>query len=335
MEYTAPRVFELLAGIPWRQDNVLRIFWVRYSEGSRDAFAQDISKVVGLEGIVALTVRDDGFRNANAVLSDVQRLFTTNQSAFEFCRKQSAQRISVILLGKDEFQLPQGSSPITLPRWFPVAPGRETYFEIADLAMNAEAALLDCPEARIEQIAEFTYRLEAALVERVATLQLSNSDRLRRFVSTAHGGGEISDCATCVMDYRRELALTADPRAYRPNAAKEAKSLISRMLKLVLNNSPKQISMFAQIFAECFENSDHIRLKPTLFAVMLRPTSKMSVQVSNWHAIMLAFYQSYQLMNSAAHAGEYPNYSISLQFVSSVDLRSFLAAARPYVDALN
>ncbi|KVW71504.1 hypothetical protein WK98_07745 [Burkholderia ubonensis] len=291
--------------------------------------------MVGLEGIVALTVRDDGFRNANAVLSDVQRLFTANQTSFEFCRTQSAQRISVILLGKDEFQLPQGASPITLPRWFPVAPGRETFFEIADLAMSAEAALLDCPEARIEQIAEFTYKLETALVERLAALQLSDIDRLHRFVSAAHGGGEISDCTACVTDYRRELALTVDPRAYRPNAAKDAKSLISRLLKLVLHNSPKQISAIAQSLAECFENSDHVRLKPTLFSVMLRPASKMSVQMANWHAIMFAFYQAYQLMNGAAHAGEYPNYSISLQFVSSVDLRSFLAAARPYVDALN
>lgn len=152
-------------------------------------------------------------------------------------------------------------------------------------------------------------------------------------MDTAHGGGVLG-CAACAADYRTELNQSWDPRAYRPNAAKEVKSLISRLLKLVLNNSPKQLSALAQSLAECFGNSGNIRLKPTLFAVMLRPASKMSVEAANWHAIMLAFYQAYQLMNSAAHAGEYPHYSVSLQFVSFVDLRSFLAAACQYVDGL-
>ena len=333
MEYTASRVIELLSGIAWRPGSVLRIFWVRYSEGSRDRFAQQLPRTVGTEGIIALVVRDNGFFNANAILSDVQRLFTDNQSLFESFREVAVQRISVVLLGKNDFHLPQGSSPITLPRWFPVEAGRETFFDISDLAMNSEAALLDCPEARIEQIAEFTHRLEAAIVDRLFAMHSTDISTLRTFVNTAHGGA-VPDCTACVEDYRTELAQSGDPRAYRPNAAKDAKSLISRLLKLVLNSSPKQLGITAQSLAACFGNSGHIRLKPTLFAVMLRPASKMSVDAANWHAIMLAFYQAYQLMNSSAHAGEYPHYSVSLQFVSSVDLRSFLAAACQYVDGL-
>ena len=334
MEYSASRVVDLLSGIAWLPGSVLRIFWVRYSEGSRAAFGQELSRTIGEEGIVALAVRDNGFLNANAILSDVQRLFTENQVAFDICCNAAVQRISVILLGKSEFQLPQGSSPITLPHWFPVAPGRETSFQIADLAMTAEVALLDCPEVRIEQIAELTYRLEQSIVERLGALSITNPAKFRGFVSTAHGGGEVSDCSACLTDYRHELDLTMDARAYRPNAAKDAKSLISRLLKLVLNASPKQVGVIAQSLAESFGNSDHVRLKPTLLTAMCRPASKMSAQTANWHAIMLAFYQAYQLMNGAAHAGEYPHYPVSLLFASSVDLRTFLLNARIYVDAL-
>lgn len=334
MEYTAPRVIELLNEIAWQPGNVLRIFWIRYSEGSRDLFARQLLTTIGVEGIVPLVVRDNSFSNANAILSDVQRLFTENQSAFEKLTGTPVLRISVILLGKNDFQLPQGSSPITLPRWFPIDAGRETFFDISDLAMSSEVALLDCPEARIEQIAEFTYRLEATIVARLSLLQSSNIARLDLFVSTAHGGGAIPDSAACVDEYRYELAQHCDPRAYRPNAARDAKSLIARLLKLVLQSSPKQLGNIAQGLAGCFGNSEHIRLRPTLFAVMLRPASKMNVGTANWHAIILAFYQAYQLMNSAAHAGEYPNYSVALQFVSSVDLRSFLAAACKYVEVL-
>lgn len=334
MEYTASRVIELLSGIAWRPDSVLRIFWVRYSEGSREQFAKQLSSTIGEERVIPLVVRDNGFFNANAILSDVLRLFTENQSVFEDFREEAVQRISVILLGKNDFKLPQGSSPITLPHWFPVWPGRETFFDISDLAMSSEVALLDCPEARIEQIAEFTYKLEMAIVTRLFAMQSTGIEKLQKFVGTAHGGGTVPDCTACVADYRTELNQSGDPRAYRPNAAKEAKSLISRLLKLASNHSPKQLNTIAESFAECFGNSGHIRLRPTLFAVMLRPPAKMSIDAANWHAIILAFYQAYQLMNSAAHAGEYPHYSISLQFVNSVDLRSFLAAACQYVDGL-
>ncbi|WP_322003836.1 hypothetical protein [Paraburkholderia tropica] len=334
MEYTADRVVELVQNIAWHPGRVLRVFWVRHSLESRQALAVEISRVVGAEAIVPLIVRE-GFENANAVMSDVQKAFAANPAAFDCCLGKQIDRVSVILLAKDDFKLPQGASPVILPQWFPVKAGLETFFEIADLAMTAEAALLDCSEARIEQIAEYTYKLEAALVARLALLHSLEPARLRQFVATAHGGGAEPDALASVGDYQQELAKTIDPRAYRPNAAKDAKSLISRLLKLVLHNSPKQLGVVANQLADCFADSSHMTLKPTLFAVMSRPAAKMNAEAANWHAILLAFYQAYQLMNGAAHAGEYPHYSVSLQFVSSVDLRSFLLAARPYVVGLS
>ncbi|CAG9243710.1 hypothetical protein [Paraburkholderia caribensis] len=333
MEYTANRIVELVESITWHPGRVLRIFWVRHSLESRQALAVEISRVVGTEAIVPLIVRE-GFENANAVMSDVQKAFSANRNAFDCCQGKHVERVSVILLAKEDFKLPQGASPVILPQWFPVKAGHETFFEIADLAMTAEAALLDCPEARIEQIAEFTYKLEAELVARLASLQLSEPARVRQFVAAAHGGGAEPDALASVSDYQQELGKTIDPRAYRPNAAKEAKSLISRLLKLVLHNPPKQLGVVASQLADCFTDSSYVTLKPTLFAVMSRPAAKMNVEAANWHSILLAFYQSYQLMNGAAHAGEYPHYSVSLQFVSSVDLRSFLFAARSYVGGL-
>lgn len=333
MEYIAARVAEMLSTIAWKPSYVLRIFWVQHSAGSRNQFAEELPKVVGAEGIVAIPVRDAGFQNANAIFSDVQRLFADNKPAIEALHSLAIQRLSIILIGKSDFQLPQGSSHITLPRWFPVDAGRETFFEIADLGMTAEAALLNCPEARLDQIAEFTYNLETAITDRLAALQSTDRAKLDLFVSTAHNG-IVPDSAACVREYSRELAQCASPRAYRPKAAKESKALIARLLRLVLNISPKQLSGTAEKFAECFSNADHIRLKPPLFAVMLRPATEMSIGAANWHSIMLALYQAYQLMNGAAHADEYPHYSVALQFASSVDLRTFLAAARQYVDTL-
>lgn len=330
MEYNSARVANMLSTIKWNPNHVLRIFWLRHSTGSRDEFAKQLPNADGKEGIVAIPVRDEGFQNANAILSDVQRLFETSKSEIEKLNSMEIQRLSIILIGKIDFQLPQGSSHITLPRWFPVGAGRETYFEIADLGMAAEAGLMSCPEARLDQIAEFTYLLLTAIASRLATIPATQR---AKFVNTAHNGN-VPDSDACAHGYVTELAKCINSRAYRPSASKESKALVSRLLRLVMNASPKQLPETAKIFSECFDNSDHIRLKPTLFSVMLRPTTEMNTGTANWHSILLALYQAYQLMNSAAHADEYPNYSIALQFVSSVDLRTFLVSANQYVAAL-
>lgn len=324
----------MLSTIKWRPEHVLRIFWVRHSNGSRDQFAAQVPSLIEKEGVkegvVVIPVRDMGFQNANAILSDVQRIFSENRQTIESFNSKDIKCLSIILVGKNEFQLPQGSSHITLPNWFPVDAGREASFDISDLGMTAEAGLMNCSEARLDQIAEFTYSLMTAIVDRLTAL---NPSKREKFVNFVHNG-TISDSAARVSEYGIELAQCANPRAYRPNAAKDSKSLISRLLRLVLNASSKQLPDTAKNFSECFSNADHIRLKPTLFAVMFRPAGEMTVGAANWHSILLALYQAYQLMNSAAHADDYPNYSIALQFVSSVDLRTFLASACQYVNSL-
>lgn len=54
---------------------------------------------------------------------------------------------------------------------------------------------------------------------------------------------------------------------------------------------------------------------------------------ANWHAVFVAMFQAYQMMNGSAHAGEYPTYSVGLQHAMSLNLRSFLVQARSFVEA--
>lgn len=335
MNYTPERIAELLNSISWKPSSALRVFWIRYSEGARVDLAERIIQPNTNEAIVPLVVRGNGFSNANAVLSDVQQMFEINRSLLERFRKQTVQKVTVLLIGKNDFSLPQISSPIVLPDWFPVLPSRETYFHIADLGMSAEVALLDCAEARIEEISQFVYDLEFAIVDQLKCLSTANPERLQAFVDTVHGGATVPNSIACLQGYSEHLDSVIDPRAYRPNAAQDSKFLISRLLKLALNKSPKDIAASAKAISNCFNDGGYPKLKPTFFAAMLRPAAMMDGNTANWHSIIFAFYQAYQLMNGAAHAGEYPQYAVTLQYANSVDLRTFLVEARAYVEVLN
>jgi hypothetical protein len=103
---------------------------------------------------------------------------------------------------------------------------------------------------------------------------------------------------------------------------------------LVLGNPPKQLAATAEELGRNLHCLGVTTLKPTFFAVMWRPANRISVEASNWHAILIAFYQAYQLMNAHAHAGEFPAYAVSLQYANSLNLRQFLRDAKEFVESL-
>ena len=55
---------------------------------------------------------------------------------------------------------------------------------------------------------------------------------------------------------------------------------------------------------------------------------------NNWHAILVAMFQAYHLMNGFAHAGEYGTYPVGLIYSTSLDLRRFLRDAERYIESL-
>lgn len=337
MEYEPNRVIELIETVSWEVNSTLRLFWVRH-QGSRTEFVNDIEQIrqanQGIENevIVPLILRENLFLNSNALLSDAQKLFEINRDKFVGFDQSELTKVTVLIIAKSDFRMTQCSSPIILPNWFPVMPGQETYFTIADLGRSAETELLACVEARIDHISELFFALEQAIVNKLDLMNRNNPQTLSKFFLTI--GETSTDFGSCIAMYIRHLNDVQDSRAYRPNAAGDSKFLSARFLRLALNNSPKVIAQKAKDFSECFTSTNDIRLKPTLFALMFSPAAKMDIKIANWHAIILAFYQGYQLMNGGAHCGEYPKYSIALQYANSINLREFYVSAKEYIDDL-
>ncbi len=336
MDYTKQRVWELLQTVPWRENASIRLFWIRQSEGLRDEFAASLLAEIDNEVVVALVLRSDTFRNPNAVLADVMTLFDLNRVTLESLAGTSKARLTVLIVAKEEFRLMQASSPITLPDWFPICPASETHFYITDLGQSAEVEPLNCPEARLEHVAQLIYHLEFAIVHKLKAVHAVDHERVNRFLTALSPSSPPVHDAQPLLDlFEKHLQAINDERAYRPNAADKSKFLAARILKLALNSSPKELGAHAEKLAECLDGSDSYELKQTFFAIMWRPANKMPLAATNWNAVLVAFYQGYQLMNASAHAGEFPAYPIVLQHSSSVNLRRALAAAKDFVDSLS
>lgn len=332
MDLNAHSIIDYVGRVPWRSDECIRVFWVKISDGSRTKISEDLKTLSDQELIVPIILREILFVNANAVLSDFNKLLDINRVFFEQIEKNKYKQITIILLLKEDFKIPQISSPITLPRWFPILAGAETFFRISDLMLSAEVGLLHCLEAGIEQLAIALYDLESNIIRRLSEDERSANQFTRSLIDTLSDkpGGSIEN----VLDgFEKTINAIADPAAYRPNAVK-ATSLLSLLLKQVLKSSPDQLATVAKKLSAAMGDQSTVSLKPTIFAIMLRPTTKIENITRNWHAILIAAYQAYQLMNASAHAGEYPSYPVSLIHSNSRDLVRFLGEANKYISFL-
>lgn len=335
MQHTPERTRELISLLPWTPGERLRVLWLRLSDEGRRSFASRLDCVQGGEAIVSVILREPGFVSANAVLSDVSRLIDVNREAIERVPTEGLEKLSLVILSKDDFRLPQIGSPIVLPSWFPILRGLESSFRICDLVQQAEVSMLNCPEVRSEHLAELVLDLETALVERLCAMQSSRPGEMSKFIQVACGVvGPNGEAVALVDEFRAHVdAAAANPRVYRPDGSRMS-SLATRLIRLVLNNSPKDLAKHAGSLASNIGDTGVVSIKPSLIAAMMRPGSRLEVAQANMHSVLLSLYQAYQLMNGSAHAGEFGAYPVSLLYATSSDARRSLLDAARFVRSL-
>ncbi len=331
MELNAKMIIDFLESIEWEANTFLRLFWIKIAHGSRDSLAQDLKNAPSSDVVVPIVLRETLFLNANAVMSDFARLLENNRQKFEELTVGKGERMTVVLLLKENFKLSQISSPVVLPRWFPVLGGTETYLHIADLMWVSEVELLNCRDAQIEAMSSGLFELESNIVERIRQVSGDTPRKARGLIdSICDNAGSTTD----VLDkFESTLRSVQDPKGYRPNSTNK-NSLISLIFSQVLKSSPDKLAKLASKLCDAASDNSTDVLKPTLFAIMLRPAHQSSPAIKNWHSILLAAFQVYQLMNASAHAGEYPQYPVTLVHSNSRDLLRFLNQANHYVAVL-
>ena len=71
-----------------------------------------------------------------------------------------------------------------------------------------------------------------------------------------------------------------------------------------------------------------------MLSVLFRPSGQQGRGARAGHAMLLGVYGAYQFITGAAHAGEYPAFSVNLIHATSRDLRRVLQDSRELVGML-
>lgn len=319
---------KLISDIPWESNVNIRILWLKADGKPRSVLANEI-RTLEEQVILPIVLRSNLFLTSNALMADLATLISGNEQEFRELKKLSPSHLTVVIISNELLSIPQASSPVYLPDWFPILGGKEIFVRIEDVFDTAQLAPLNSEGARIDLIASLLFETESIIVRRLRYVVETQEGQVRALIDSLRAEGGINGGSTDshLQNYEAHLAGVSVARAYRPGA-KSKNSLLSKLIYQVLKNSPDSLAPFSKKLAAALALKTMPKLKPSLFGVMLRPSLVLGDAEANSHFGILAFYQAYQLMNAAAHAGEYPSYPASLVLANAKDLVRFLTDFR-------
>ena len=315
----------------------LHVYWYRGEEESRTELCDAVAKARGDLPLVPIVIRQAIFTDPNAILSDLNGLLSAHQDALRKVTARPGQAVVLLLLARSDFRLAQTGSLLTLPEWFPILGGQEVYVRVRDLLFDVNVVRFNAPEARIEDMAARLLELERALVARLDIVFNATPRRTDAFwglmTRYLECGSSREMIAATLGRYGDHVDGIADPRAYRPTL-KNKSSLLSGLIALAQRASVEQLQGLAKTISEALALPGDIPLRQPLIAILLRPTQPMDGAVRLAHTMLASAYASYQFLNAAAHASEYPQVSVAFLFLNSKDLRSALQEASAVIELL-
>ncbi|MCD7439454.1 hypothetical protein K4B79_14580 [Streptomyces lincolnensis] len=314
-------------------------FWFQVL-GNRSDYARELQEHLAGDPVVVLVVRRAPFDNVNAVLDDFVVLLEENQ---EVCEKHlvgdaATERRAVVLLARNTLQLPQISSPVILPAWFPRLGGRTASVIIEDLTWRAESPL-NVAGAAIGDLCQLLFDLEGALLERLQSVCVMKKAETDSFWDQVHRGdkevhGSFADFLDGVRRTRHEVH---NPTSYRPSV-REGSSLVARIWGKAQATSPDGLGKVGKALAralalpESVETSWHRSMVAVLFRPSSGPLPEQQAFATN---ILVTIGAACQMITAASHADAYPSYPVPLIRSMSFDLRQGLAGTRRNLIALD
>lgn len=304
-------------------------FWVAVPT-ERDLFASSLREVIGDGAVVPIVVRGVLFQNPNEILNDLARVLDSQRAELEALPTRLGARparVAVILIGRSELIVPQVASPITLPTWFPVAPGETLSTVIHDLTWTTDGSL-SSEDVRVPEICGRLFGLEGRLLARLREAHEADHTASNAFYELfrRRGPGE-----EAYSDFLRGAvaahAAIKNPESFRPSV-KVGASLIGRLWEMVNSTSPDGLAGCSKALSRALgiEEASVGRFHEGVQTVLTRPSTRDAIPGRKVaRALLVTVAGSCQLITASAHADEYPRYPIPLLRSLSYDLRRSLS----------
>lgn len=318
-----------------RSSEPVRFYWAAVAEGSeprdRGAFAAELGRLASEEAVCPVVLRVPGFRDPNAVMNDLTAVLEGCRTEILdprlTARIQSTGSLDVVLVSRRAFDLAITSSPLPLPEWFPVSPGRVVTASVTDLTLRAAVPL---SETGTGEICRLLFELDWALLARIKeTLEARRRD-VNSFLDQVRDPREDSQSFhELLAGCERTLASVQNPRDFRPSTAKNP-TLVGHLWRVANTKPVDGLVKVAESLARAtrLEGSSAGDHREALVAVLARPSRTFPSPEARWaYNVIRSIQGACQLVTAAKHADEYGRYPAWLLRSLSLDLRESLDEA--------
>ena len=322
-----------------RSDEPVRFYWVTVTHetkpSGRGAFVDAMKSLMSSEPVCAVALRVKRFTHPDMVMHDLAETLAEIRSevlALPLRRLvEETGSLDVVVVSRMSFDLAINTSPLHLPVWFPVSPGREVKAPVIDLTLRIKVPLSACDTGELSRL---LFELDQALLRRIQIGLNTDPQLVNSFLDQVRSA-PTSTYNEELVAFKERLDAVKNPRDFRPSIAKNP-TLVGRIWRMANVKPADGLVKFASSLprAAQIESGELDSFHEALLSVLGRPSHGFSSIDARWaYNLILSVQAACRVITAAAHADDYDEYSAWLLRSMSLDLRNSLADAVARIQA--
>ena len=323
------------------QNEDIAAFWIE-STSSRRQLAAELQSLTEDLPVLVTTVVRDRFTDPNGIVDDLSLTIKENEAWFTPERRELVirdQKFSVVLVSKRPLGVPQISSPVSLPDWFPLWPGRLLTANITSVfsSITISLASQDLPLAAINSA---LFALEQSLCDRLEAVLRSAPFASEPLMAVVSGSASSpASLADLIASSRKGLqSRTGDE--FRPGGAADSGFIVSKLSRIWRDSHPNTRQKLAEHTAEALGMSETctIDIQFSLTALLTRGKEKLPTvpdHIKFSRNLMVTVSDVVQFINGIHHADEFPQFPAVLTITFATELANSCHKAARTINALS
>jgi len=310
-------------------------YWLEEAASRSELASQLSSHLAGL-AILTAAVPKGSFNDPNGIIDDLAKMISDQSGWFETHNRQAIiqeQKFSLVLISKTPLGVPQISSPVTLPDWFPLWPSRLLTVNIQSITDLVDISV-GSPDIPMVLINASLHSLEVALCARFS-LVFHRAPQVSNKLCARFGGSKgPADLMRMIAQSEEERRKNKSTNDFRPGGSAVSAYLVSHMFRQWWECSHSGLHGLAVDIANALDihSSSEVEAQYSLASLLTRTAkpklSETPYGVTFASNALVSLSHAIQFTNAAHHAGEYPNFPAVLTVSYAQDLaRSCRCAA--------
>lgn len=335
-----PTIADSLIRLHQQQTEDIEAFWVEWS-GSRQQFAVDLQTLTEGRPILVTRVQIGRFADPDGIVDDLSLTIQENEAWFTPARREAIlrdQKFSIVLISRRPLGVPQLSSPVSLPDWFPLWPSRLLTAIIKSISSSITLSLAspDIPEATINN-ALFT--LEHAVINRLETVLQSTPNAADKLMTTiANSPAAPTNIVALVADSKASLQ-SRTGNEFRPGGATDSSFIVSQLARAWRDCHPRDRHVLANHAADALGLSDTsaIDIQFSLMSLLTRGREKLATtptHITFCRNLLCTVSDVVQFVNGRHHADEFPQFPALLTINFATELANSCRKAARTINQL-